>query len=165
MIVGYGMIFGVTGIWRRVGGALAAAVGAGLVATLVVQTWLGSIVGDYAVNAGVIAMIVAAISLALVGLNAVMGYAGLAVGALVMLLLGNPLSGVSSAPEMLPAGWSELGQLLPAGAGGALLRSAAFFDSAAASVPLLVLSCWIVGGILLVAMQWTVDRRRRTSTG
>jgi hypothetical protein len=47
-----------------------------------------------------------------------------------MVLVGNPLSGISSAPERLPEPAGALGPLLPPGAGGSLLRSTAFFDGA-----------------------------------
>ena len=45
-----------------------------------------------------------------------------------MIFLGNPFSGVTSAPELLPAPADWLGRLLPPGAGGTLLRSTAYFD-------------------------------------
>ncbi len=77
---------------------------------------------------------------------------GLAVGALLALLLGNPLSGLSSAPEMLPSGWGTVGQWLPQGATATLLRSAAFFGGAGATTAIAVLSCWTVAGIALVAL-------------
>jgi hypothetical protein len=48
---------------------------------------------------------------------ALAGRAGAALGALLMILVGNPLSGVSSAPELLPAPAGTIGQLLPPGAG------------------------------------------------
>jgi hypothetical protein len=89
-------------------------------------------------NSGAIALTVAATSLSILGLESLLGYAGLGLGAGAMMLIGNPLSGTVTAPEMLP-GWSgTLGQLLPPGAGGQLLRSTAFFDGHGAthSVPL-----------------------------
>lgn len=60
-----------------------------------------------------IALSIAAISLTLLGLEWLFGTPGLGGGAAVMMLLGNPLSGLASAPEMLPGGWGALGQLLP----------------------------------------------------
>jgi hypothetical protein len=152
MIVGIALSFAVTGVWRRVGGALIAATGGGLVGGLVVQSWLGALEGNYLANSGVLALTIAAIALTLIGLNALIGPAGIGLGAAVMFLLGNPLSGVTSAPEMLPTGWGTLGQLLPPGAGGNLLRSTSFFDGAAAGGPALVLGTWIVVGAALAAI-------------
>jgi hypothetical protein len=78
-----------------------------------------------------------------------------------MMLLGNPLSGLTSAPEMLPSGWGSLGQLLPPGAAGTALRSVSFFDGAGAGRPFLVLSAWIAFGLLLCAFGATRTRSRR----
>ncbi|MFW6034122.1 MAG: hypothetical protein ACOC9R_03215 [bacterium] len=156
LAVGLGMSFAVAGARRVIAGALVAAAATGLIAALVVQVWLGSLDGSYWVNAGVIALAVAAISVALIGLYAALGRPGIGLGALVMLLLGNPLSGIPTAPEMLPSGWGAFGQLLPPGASGTLLRSTAYFDGAAAGGPLFVLTAWLAGGLLLAA----VGRRR-----
>jgi hypothetical protein len=100
----------------------------------------------------VIALSIGAISLTLLGLEWLIGTAGLALGSATMMLLGNPLSGMTSAPEMLPNGWSTLGQLLPPGAAGTALRSVSFFDGAGAARPLVVLACWLAGGLALCAL-------------
>jgi hypothetical protein len=119
----------VLGTTRRVIGALAFAVTGGLALGAILQFWLGSLTGSYWANTGAVALTIAATSLTILGLECVLGYTGLGLGAATMMLIGNPLSGTATAPEMLP-GWSgTLGQLLPPGAGGRLLRSTAFFDS------------------------------------
>ena len=82
---------------------------------------------------------------------------GVVLGAVIMMLVGNPLSGLTSAPEVLPAGWGAFGQLLPLGAIGQLLGSAAYFGGAGSSGHLVVLTCWIAAGLLLLALA---DRRR-----
>jgi hypothetical protein len=74
----------------------------------------------------------------------------LGVGAAAVMLLGNPLSGLASAPEMLPKGWGTLGQWLPQGGTATLLRSTAYFDGAGATTATLVLTCWSLAGIALV---------------
>ncbi|WP_405068506.1 hypothetical protein OG558_00890 [Kribbella sp. NBC_01510] len=137
---------------RRMIGAVAFAITGGLALAAVLQYWLGSFEGSYLGNAGVIAMSIAAISLTLLGLEWLLGTAGLALGGAVMMLLGNPLSGMTSAPEMLPSGWGALGQLLPPGAAGTALRSVSFFDGAGAARPLVVLTCWLVAGLALCAL-------------
>lgn len=134
---------------KRMIGAITFAATGGLALAAVLQYWLGSFEGSYLGNAGVIALSIAAISLTLLGLEWLLGMAGLALGGAVMMLLGNPLSGMTSAPEMLPGGWSALGQLLPPGAAGTALRSVSFFDGAGAARPLVVLGCWLLLGLLL----------------
>ena len=137
---------------KRIIGAVTFAITGGLALAAVLQYWLGSFEGNYLGNAGVIAMSIGAISLTLLGLEWLIGTAGLALGGAVMMLLGNPLSGMTSAPEMLPSGWGTLGQLLPPGAAGTALRSVSFFDGAGAARPLAVLGCWIVAGVLLCGL-------------
>jgi hypothetical protein len=81
-----------------------------------------------------------------------------ALGAVLLFLLGNPISAVASAPELLPEPWGAIGQLLPPGAGATLLRSTAFFDGAGGTVPAVVLASWAAAGLVLVALR----RPRRT---
>lgn len=144
---------------KRVIGAVVFAITGGLALGAVLQFWLGSLEGSYLGNSGVIAMSIAAISLTLLGLEWLLGTAGLALGSAVMMLLGNPLSGMTSAPEMLPTGWGALGQLLPPGAAGTALRSVSFFDSAGAGRPLVVLTCWLVFGLALCALGAVKSQR------
>jgi hypothetical protein len=123
----------------------------GLAMAAVLQGWLGALEGSYLANAGVIALGIAAIGLPVLGLHRLLGRAGIPLAAAVFLLLGNPLSGVTSSPYLLPDGWSTLGQLLPPGAVGTALRSTSFFDGAGAGVSLLVLTGWaLVGAVLLL---------------
>jgi hypothetical protein len=146
---------------RRIAGAGAFAITGGLALTAVLQYWLGAVRGDYWANSGVIALSIAATSITILGLEWLLGAVGLGLGAATMMLLGNPLSGLTSAPEMLPTGWGALGQLLPPGAAGTMLRSVAFFDGAALTKPLLVLCSWLAAGLLLSAFAALRDRPRR----
>ena len=77
----------------------------------------------------------------MLGLGSMFGRVGLALGALPALLLGNPLSGLNSAPEMLPVGWGQLGQWLPQGA-NATLCARRHSSTARARHPVVVLTCW-----------------------
>ncbi|MEU4690301.1 ABC transporter permease [Actinoplanes sp. NPDC023714] len=152
----------ITGVGRRVAGALGFAVAGALAMAAILQFWLGALSGDYFANAGVLALGTAAISLTILGLESLLGPAGLGIGAATMMLLGNPLAGVSTAPEMLP-GWSgAFGQLLPPGAAGSLLRSVAFFDGAGAGSSIVVLSTWLAAGAALCVISVVRARRRAT---
>ncbi|CAL9468137.1 ABC transporter permease [Streptomyces sp. enrichment culture] len=154
----------VSGTARRVVGALAFAVTGGLAVTAILQFWFGSLSGSYAANSGAVALAVAATSLTVIGLVSLLGYAGLGIGAATMMLVGNPLSGTGTAPEMLP-GWSgALGQLMPPGAGSWLLRSTAFFDGQGAARSVVVLLAWLALGALL-CLAGAVRARRTSPTG
>jgi hypothetical protein len=137
------------GASRRLVAALGVAALGGLAMTGILHGWLGSLTGSVAAEWGAVTLAFAATSITLLGLEWLLGPAGLGLGAAVMLLLGNPLSGLTSAPEMLPGSWGAFGQLLPPGALGTLLRSVAFFDGARAGGPVLVLACWLAFGLAL----------------
>jgi hypothetical protein len=135
---------------------LAALIGYGLAAGLVaagVQHSMGLVSGTYLAEAGADGLLALAIAATTAGLAAVLGRAGVALGAPVMFVFGNPISAVASAPELLPQPWGAIGQLLPPGAGVTLLRSVAFFDGAGAAKPLWVLGCWAAAGLLLVTVR------------
>ncbi len=150
--VGAALALRVAGRTRRLRGGLAASVAVGLALAAVQQFWFGALDGSYWANAGVYALAVGAMAAAVTGLHNLLGRPGLGLAAVTILLLGNPLSGITSAPELLPDGWSLLGQMLPPGAAGTALRSTAFFDGAGAGTALLVLTVWLVAGGLLTAL-------------
>jgi hypothetical protein len=149
----------VAGVVARLVGALAASLVAGLVLTAILQGWFGSLDGNYWFTSAAMALGIAASAAALLGLGALFGLAGLAVGAALVVLLGYPLSGIANAPEMLPPGWGTLGQLMPPGATGSLLRSVAFFDGAGAGRPVAVLLGWLAAGLLMWAVSIVLARR------
>jgi hypothetical protein len=69
-----------------------------------------------------------------------------------MILISNPFAAVSSAPEMLPQPLGVIGQLMPPGAGGNLLRSTGFFDGAGAGGHIAVLVRWAALGLGVMAV-------------
>jgi hypothetical protein len=125
---------------------------AGLGGAAVQQYWLGILPGDYLADAAVMGLVALAIAGTITGLGAVADRAGLALGAIVVFLVGNALSGVASAPELLPQPWGEVGQWLPIGAGGTLLRSVAYFDGHGGLAAAGVLTAYAIGGLLLVSI-------------
>ncbi|WP_433478045.1 hypothetical protein ACQPZP_14010 [Spirillospora sp. CA-142024] len=137
--------------WRAAGVVLFAVLG-GLGAAGIAQGWLSLLPGSYLTLAGVMSLTVLAVTGTVAGLAAAIGRAGIGVGSLTLLLLGNPLSGATSAPELLPQPWGAIGQFLPPGASATLLRSAAFFDGAGGARALSVLAAWAVAGLLLLAV-------------
>ncbi|MFE2293040.1 ABC transporter permease [Streptomyces sp. NPDC059452] len=138
---------------RRAALTLVAAAGlVGLAATAVAHSWLGVITGDWWTEAGAFALTVLAIGSAVAGLAALLGPRGIGLGALLMVLLGNSFSGVTSAPELLPEPVGAIGQWLPPGAGGSLLRSVAFFEGGGAGGAVLTLALWSVLGLAAVLL-------------
>ena len=142
------------------GRVLLASVLTGVLAAVIVQSWLEVVEGNWVANAAVLSLTVLAIGAALAGLYAVIGKAGLLIGALLMIFVGNPFSAVSSAPELLPQPAGAIGQLMPPGAGANLLRSTGFFDGAGASTHLMVLAGWSLAGLALLAAAALRSRSR-----
>jgi hypothetical protein len=144
----------------RLAGLSTFAVVAGLAGAGVMQGWLDVLPGDYLTVAGVLALFALAIAGAMTGLAALLDRGGLALGAAILFLVGNALSAVASAPELLPQPWGEVGQWLPIGAGATLLRSVVYFDGNGGLTPALVLSTYAVAGLALVAIGRRGTTRR-----
>jgi len=136
----------------QIGARVGASVLAGLAGVAIIQGWLEVIGGSWASNAGVLGLTVLGVASVVAGLVALLGPPGIGVAAVLMVLLGNPWSGISSAPELLPRPIGDIGQLLPPGAGGNVLRSTAFFDGAGSGEHLLVLVVWALLGLAAVGV-------------
>lgn len=134
----------------RLIGGLIFALSTGFAVTAILQYATGSLAGDYWLTSLGVALGIAALAITLLGLEAMLGLAGVGLGAGVLLLVANPLSGFTSGPHWLPDGWAAFGQVLPPGASGSLLRANAFFDGTGAWEPTLVLTGWVGLGLALI---------------
>jgi hypothetical protein len=140
------------GPWLRLNVMVAFTAVVALTVTALLRYLFGSIDDNFwGVTAGLL-LGALAMGLPVLGLGSLFGRVGLGIGAAVAMLLGNPLSGLTSAPEMLPDGWGALGQLLPQGANATLLRSTAYFSGAGATAAVTVLACWALGGLALIVV-------------
>ena len=128
--------------------AYAVIAGAGLAA--IMQAWFGVLQGDYLVNASAIALSLFATGAAIVGLAALIGPPGIAIGAIITLLIGNPISAAAQPLEFLPEPWGAIGQWFVPGASVTLLRDLSYFPEANATMPWLVLAGWSLVGVALM---------------
>jgi len=135
---------------ERIVAILLVALFTGFAMTSIVQFGFKTLEGSYLTNSLIASLAVAAVVSFEVGLGSSFGTPGLGLAAFTMMLVANPFSALSSAPEMLPGIWGPIGQLLPLGAFGHLLRSVAFFDGHGASQPFWVLLGWVIFGLTLV---------------
>ncbi|MER7330333.1 MULTISPECIES: hypothetical protein [unclassified Micromonospora] len=140
----------VPGRVARLLGLVVFAVLAGSAGVAVLHGWLGVLDGDPFAEAAAIGLFALAGAATVAGLGALLGRPGIGLGALLVFLVGNPLSAVGAAPELLPQPWGTVGQFLPVGAGGTLLRSVAFFDGAGSARSLAVLAGYALVGLVLV---------------
>ncbi|MFD4744333.1 ABC transporter permease [Streptomyces rubiginosohelvolus] len=123
---------------------------AGLAATAITHSWLGILTGNWWAEAGVLTLTILASGSAITGLAARLGQAGLSLGPLIVVLLGNAWSAVNTSPYLLPEPIGLLGQWLPPGAGANFLRSTSYFEGNTPGTPVLSLSLWIAIGLFLV---------------
>ena len=137
-----------------------ASLGAGATAALIGNNWLGMVTGNWVADAAVISLMVLAVSAGVSAMGILMRHKGVGLAALVMMLLGNAWSGVTSAPELLPGAVERIGRLLPAGAGAAAVRDTSFFDGRGLQGPLTVLATWAVLGLALTAFAPRLINRR-----
>ncbi|MEV0706317.1 ABC transporter permease [Nocardia aurea] len=143
----------------RIAGLATFGVVGGLLGMVIIQGWMSVVPGSYLALAAVAGLVSFAVAGAVVGLASVIGRPGIGIAALTMLLIGNPFSAATSAPELLPQPWGAIGQYLPPGAASTLLRSVAFFDGAGAAKPLTVLLVWAVAAVVLIGVAVLRGRR------
>ncbi|MFC1429844.1 DUF3533 domain-containing protein [Streptacidiphilus sp. N1-3] len=125
--------------------SVAAGIGGALIVGPILNALPGSVLGLWGMGALVV-FAVGAITMALECLFDVVGI-GLAV--LLFVVLGNPSAGGVFPPPLMPPFWRAIGPWLPNGAGTSIARSIAYFDGTAITKPLLVLTAWVVVGVLV----------------
>jgi hypothetical protein len=131
-------------------GGLAVAVGIGI--PLILQTWFGFLQGDFWLNAAAIGLSVLATASFIVGCTSLIGRAGIAIGAVVTMLVGNPLSAAAVPVQFLPAPWGEIGQFMVPGASNWLVRSLSYFPDSDVSKQWWILATWAAVGIVLTVV-------------
>jgi Protein of unknown function (DUF3533) len=121
-------------------------VAAGLITALVTNVLVGAFPNHFFQVWAVAALFVLAIGLSLAAFQVIFGIAGTAIGAVLFLVIGNPASGGSSAPELLPGFWRTLSQILPPGAAVTSMRDVVYFNGYGSSHALIVLAVYAVLG-------------------
>lgn len=163
-IAAVGILAMIRGRTQRLITAGGFAVLGGFTLTAVLQFWLGTFTGDYWLTSLGATLGIAATSFLVLGLQGMFDMAGIGIAAVLLILLGNPLSGLASAPELLPVPWGTIGQFLPPGATGTLLRNIAFFDGAATIVPIIVLAVWFLLGLGLYLLSFLRPQNSAAAT-
>ena len=151
----------VNGTWRRFATATLYSVIGGALTALILNVWFGIIPGDFATLWAAFGATYLATAFFIVGVGALSSpLIGLAVGAVITMFIGNPISGASMPSVFLPGVWGQIGQMLVPGASSTLLRSIAYFPEVATSDQWLVLGSWIAFGLLAGVIGWALKERR-----
>ncbi|OMH34460.1 ABC transporter permease [Tersicoccus sp. Bi-70] len=142
----------ISGFGRRIAAAGTYALVGGLVLILIMQPWFGLLPGPFLLNWLAMGLGLFATAMTIVGLESLIGRAGIPIGAILTMFVGNPLSSLASPPEFLPWAWGAIGQWFVPGATGNLLRDLSYFPDASTTHGWLVLACWSVAGVLLAVL-------------
>lgn len=122
----------------------------GLALTLILQTWFGILQGNFGLNALASGLAVAATAGLINGFVSLIGPGGIAIGAVLTMFIGNPISALQAPKEFLAWHWGDIGQFFVPGASGTLLRDLSYFPDASLTLQWWVLVAWLVLGIGLV---------------
>nr|WP_296768358.1 hypothetical protein [Rhodococcus sp. (in: high G+C Gram-positive bacteria)] len=142
----------IKGTWRRLLATAVYGVGAGIVVVLITQSWFGILQGALVPNMTVSAMAVLTVTTLIVGLTSIIGPAGIGVSAVLMMFIGNQISGATQPWQFLPEPWGAVGQFFPQGAGATLLRDLSYFPDASTTQAWLVLAAWIAAGAVFMVV-------------
>lgn len=85
----------------------------------------------------------------IVGLNALLGAPGIGVGAVITMLIGNPISGAVLPYQFIAGPWGGIGQYFVPGAAASLVREVNYFPDASSLHEWVVLLAWILAGVAL----------------
>jgi hypothetical protein len=143
---------------------VALGVGAGLITALVTSVLVGAFPDHFFQVWGVAALFVLAIGLPIAAFQVIFGIPGTAIGAVLFLVIGNPASGGSSAPELLPGFWRALSQILPPGAAVTSMRDVVYFNGHGSSNALIVLAVYAVLGAAVAMIAYRLRARAGGAT-
>ena len=137
------------------------AAGAGPLTALVTNVVVGAFSGHFLAIWGVATLFVLAMVMPIAAFQVLLGLPGTAVGLLVFVVVGDPSSGGSTAPQLLPNPWRAISQGLPPGAAATAMRDVVYFQGYGSTRALLTLGAYAVLGAIAAV---TVNRLRPPAT-
>ncbi|WP_231726466.1 ABC transporter permease [Kocuria rhizophila] len=124
----------------------------GFVLAAILQGLFGILQANFFANWAAIGLGIAATASVIVGLSSLIGRAGLAVGAVLTMFIGNPISALTSPKEFILPPFGEVGQWLVPGLSGTLLRDLSYFPDANIAAQVWALIGWVALGIVLTVL-------------
>lgn len=119
----------------------------------------GALPGRFGWLVAVSAGVILAVGLVVAGLHRVAGTPGVGLAALLFIPIGLPAGGGPVGAHFIPEWYAAVGRVLPVGQAATAVTNVVHFGGAALTIPLVVLGCWAVLGLVLLA----VPVRRRTA--
>ena len=112
--------------------------------------------------AGLVALTALATGTVTAGLSRLVGPPGLGLAGLIVVLLNLISSGGPAGQQFLPDAYRALSPWMPAGQLFSAFRGALYFDGLGVAAPVLVLTGWLVVGVVLMLLAEGVRNRART---
>jgi hypothetical protein len=114
--------------------------------------------------AALVALASAAVGVVMAGSVRLLGAAGFALAALVIVLVDLVSSGGPVGSQLLPDFYRWVAPWMPAGELYGAMRGALYFDGAGVGRPVLVLGGWLLGGLVLLSLGELLARRRHPAS-
>lgn len=125
----------------------------GLVAAAIAGPVLGAVPAPFFALAFVLALLAAAAAFTTKMLGTYLGPLGVPASTLLLLTIGNSVSGATVGADLLPSGARAISALLPPGAAVRAVADLSYFDGAHVFAPLATLTLWAAGAALLLATR------------
>jgi hypothetical protein len=153
-------------LWWRVAAAVLYALLVSVFGTLVIATGFGALSGSWAAVCAIGVLGALAFILPVSAAQTTFGLPGTGLMAIVLIFVGNAVSGGSVPTGMLPGVYRQISPWLPNGAIVHAIRAVVYFDGNGLGQPLLALAVWIGGAVLVLALIDIVHgSERRRSPG
>ena len=151
-------------LWLRVCAAIGYAVLASAFGVLALDTCLGALTGAPWMLMATATLVATAFLLTMAALHALFGLPGTAIGAAVLLVVGNAVNGSTVPIPLLPDGYRALAAWLPNGAAVAAFRDDVYFGGHGTQQPIFALALWTLSALSVIAVTDMVHLRQRRRT-
>lgn len=133
-------------LWR-LGATVPYALASGFGGAVVAEPLLHAMNGHFWSIAGIGTLVTLSAATVTIALQILFGVIGIGLTVVIFVILGNPSAGGAYQPSVLPPFWRAISGVLPNGAGTDAIRRIVYFDGHGITHSIVVLVCWIVGGV------------------
>jgi hypothetical protein len=149
-------------LWR-LGATVPYALASGFGGAVVAEPVLGAMNGHFWSIAGIGTLVTLSAATVTIALQILFGIIGIGLTVVIFVILGNPSAGGAYQPSVLPPFWRAISGVLPNGAGTDAIRRIVYFQGHGLTHSIVVLVCWIVGGVVVSLVGAAMFHRGQTA--
>lgn len=135
-------------VWR-LGATVPYGLASGFGGAVVAEPILHAMNGHFWSIAGIGTLVTLSAATVTIALQILFGVIGIGLTVVIFVILGNPSAGGAYQPSVLPPFWRAISGWLPNGAGTDAIRRIVYFGGHGITHSIVVLVCWIVGGVVV----------------